>query len=415
MKKLVSLVLAMFFLGASVSCSGSDAVVQAPPKAPVKRMELVLWSYYETDAQKQSLDRIVNGFNESQDRFTSRWEYVPMADFKKKLSIGMMQNGLPDLALIDSPDMAYFIQLGLFQAVSDPASDWKDLEQYYDSALDSVVQDDVLYGLPFIHNSAALIYNKKLLDAAGIAPPATWDELKSAAAALTNDEVWGFSISALRYEQATFQFLPWLFSTGATLEECDSPTALRAYHFFDELVRSGSMPRDCVNWSQVDLGRMFAEGKIAMMENGPWLLPDLRNVPGLEWGIVELPRDASYAAVRGGENLGIVQGKNVEGAWAFLEYCAQPQVMEAYCPLVGGLPPRRDLAEKSQWKDNPDFSIFVKQLSYSVSRGQYENWPTISEAVSTNFCNMLLGNQTPEQAAAAVKAVHDGENKSDGK
>ena len=39
------------------------------------REEIVLWSYYETDMQKTSLDELVNGFNESQEQYYLSWEY----------------------------------------------------------------------------------------------------------------------------------------------------------------------------------------------------------------------------------------------------------------------------------------------------------------------------------------------------
>ena len=51
-----------------------------------EREELVLWSYYETERQQDSMDQLVEGFNSSQDEYHLTWEYQgPMTEFKKNM------------------------------------------------------------------------------------------------------------------------------------------------------------------------------------------------------------------------------------------------------------------------------------------------------------------------------------------
>lgn len=40
-----------------------------------KKEKLVLWTYYETENQKISMDELANGFNQSQKEYELTWEY----------------------------------------------------------------------------------------------------------------------------------------------------------------------------------------------------------------------------------------------------------------------------------------------------------------------------------------------------
>lgn len=48
------------------------------------RQQLVLWSYYETEAQQKALDELTEGFYVYSEEYEIRWEYVPMTEFSKR-------------------------------------------------------------------------------------------------------------------------------------------------------------------------------------------------------------------------------------------------------------------------------------------------------------------------------------------
>lgn len=48
-----------------------------------QKEKLVIWSYYETQAQRSGLDELVKNFNQSQNQYEAEWEYVPMTGFVK--------------------------------------------------------------------------------------------------------------------------------------------------------------------------------------------------------------------------------------------------------------------------------------------------------------------------------------------
>ena len=79
-KLVVFLILIFIITGCGKTESKED-------KAQEEKEKLVIWSYYETKAQQNGLDWLVKEFNQSQDKYEASWEYVPMTDFTKKLTM----------------------------------------------------------------------------------------------------------------------------------------------------------------------------------------------------------------------------------------------------------------------------------------------------------------------------------------
>ena len=116
-----------------------------------EREKIVLWSYYETEAQHDALEELIQGFNLDQDQYEASWEYVPMTDFTKKLMMAYTEQALPDLALIDNPDMPVCIKMGLFEDITEFLEELQVQENYYPDLLQTVTVDGRMYGLSLIH------------------------------------------------------------------------------------------------------------------------------------------------------------------------------------------------------------------------------------------------------------------------
>lgn len=367
-------------------------------EAKDRREPLVIWSYFETGAQRDGLDRLMRGFNLSQTKYEAAWEYVPMTEFTKKLTMAYTEEALPDVAVIDNPNMPMCIKMGMFEDITEFLEKLEIKEHYYASCLETVTYEERMYGLPATCNNVALIYNKAFLEEAEIAPPKTWEELKTASAALTTDERYGFLMSVIEGEQGAFQLLPWIFSTGETKEEIGGAGTEKAFSFLNNLIGDGSMTGNCINLSQTDVARVFVNGDAAMMENGPWVFPMLEEA-GIDYGVTLLPVDKKSSVIVGGENLGILKGKNLEGAKLFLEYYNQDRNMEEFCRKSCVLPPKTGFENKVP----SNMQVFQEQMKSAVVRSTIPNWNHLSNALPLVFGEMTAGAKTPAQAAQALK------------
>ena len=75
---------------------------------------VTIWYYWETEGHQVALDQVIQEYNGSQDQYEVTAKYVPFADFKKQLSIGASADELPDIAILDSPDHASYVEMGIF-------------------------------------------------------------------------------------------------------------------------------------------------------------------------------------------------------------------------------------------------------------------------------------------------------------
>ena len=376
--------------------------------APAEKTKITLWVYMENENQQQAIDNIIKGFNGSQNEIEVIKEYIPFADFKKQLSIGLAASELPDTVIIDNPDMAAYSAMGLFADITDKIKDWPDKDQYFPGPWKSTVYNGKSYGIPFGSNCLALFYNEDMLAKAQVKPPVTWDELRDAAKKLTGNGVQGMAVSAVNTEEGTFQFIPWLLSSGATAEKADGPEGIKSFSLLNNLIKDGSMSKEVINWTQGDVAKQFIAGKVAMMLNGPWQIPGIKkDAPNLKFNVTLTPKDKEFSSVLGGENWGVVNGKNVDASVKFLMYAVKPDVLKSYISEFGYLPSRKDVAADPVFTGDPLMKVFGDQLQYAMPRGPSPKWPELSSAISTALQETLTQNKTPETAAKDAQAKID--------
>lgn len=371
------------------------------PTEETKAEKIVIWAYYETQAQRDGLDTLIRDFNQSQNEYLASWEYVPMTGFNKGLSSAYTENELPDMAILDNPDMPSLIQLGLFEDITQQAEQWKLTEEYYGSIVDTLTYEGRCYGIPFNCNSTALIYDKTLLEEKGLEPPTTWEELRETARALTTADRSGFTMCGINGEQGAFQILPWILAAGEDPQELGGEATEEAFEFLQSLLEDGSMSGNCINLTQTDLSLEFTEGRAAIIQNGPWALPALDEA-GIDYGIIPIPGKESNNAVVGGENIGILKGKNLEGALSFLRFCMEGDALTDFCREACVLPARISAAQESA-EGNERLKVFEQQMHTAITRTSIPQWASVSQKLTDGLYQLVSHEATPEQIAATFQ------------
>ncbi len=396
MKKIFRLFLGVLLIAVLIMSCGDRQDTANTDKSD-NRQELLLWSYYETQSQAEGLDNLVESFNNSQDDYILTWEYVPMTEFDKKISRAYTEQELPDLVIIDNPDMKKFIQLDVFENITEYADDLELESAYYEPAINTIKYNDEYYGVPFNSNNVCLIYRTDLFEEAGEEPPKTWEEFVDSASVMTDEDTYGFLMSAMDSEQGAFQLLTWVMTASDSDNKISQTAVEDSYMLLSGLIENGYMPADCLDYSQTDVARRFIQGDVAMMENGPWVFPMLDQA-GIEYSLAPMPQNKNQAVILGGENLGIIKRKNVEGAVAFINYAMTSGATEDFCRTANLLPSRISAA-KTIIEENPKLEIIDKQMEYAIVRTDIEGYSGISQQLTRNFLKVVTGEKTVSEAA----------------
>ena len=89
--------------------------------------EVTLWHYFEHEAP--DLEAVAEKYNESQDKIHVTCTYVSREELMNQYTIGAVSGELPDIGMVDSPDMESYISLGVFEDITDDIKDWDELDQ----------------------------------------------------------------------------------------------------------------------------------------------------------------------------------------------------------------------------------------------------------------------------------------------
>lgn len=337
---------------------------------------------------------------------TIQRQNVPTSQLLPKVLQAAGSHTLPNLLFTDNPTVQQIASTGALTPITDYGIS---ADGYYDGIRDAGTYQGKVYGLAPGVNGLALFYNKDMLAAAGVQPPSTWDELKSASAKLTKDGKYGLAFSAIPSEEGVWQYLPFFWSNGGDLSKLDSPQGVAALQYVTDLVSSGSASKSALNWNQNDVADQFVSGNAAMMINGSWNLNKLDADKALHYGIVPMPtpQAGGKPTVALGGEIGTVPVTSQAGQQAagkVLSCLLSDQNMTTWDTAHSLVPGRKDVAAKYA-QQYPEMQSFVAEVETAKSRTAVlgAKYQPLSTALGTAIQSALTGQKSPAQALAEAQ------------
>jgi multiple sugar transport system substrate-binding protein len=385
-------------LGSALASCGSDKESGT--------VTLTWWDYFTLDNFQPAFTRLIKDIEAEVPGVRIERRTFPFADLERQITLGAVSGDLPDIAIVDNVSMNSLAGSGLLADLTERVEAWGQADRYYKGPWDGCQVDGRSLGIPNNSNCLALYYNTRVLDSAGVEPPATWEQLADTAQRLTSGERFGLAMSAIRTEEGVFQFLPFLWQAGGDLETFATYGAT-ALAFLDDLVAKGSLSDQCVGWTQQDVNARFVNGRAAMQINGPWQLPAIKKTD-VEYGVVALPRDKEAATCLGGENWVVMASSDHQDkAWQVLEYTQRPSVLVPYLVALGNLPARKDLADTGTWSSDPALRLFLGQLPLARPRQYGPGYADASQTVAEAEQSVLTGTASPTAVARTTATKLD--------
>lgn len=200
------------------------------------------------------------------------------------------------------------------------------------------------YDIPYtIGNYGVLWQRDDLLDAKGLATPKNWEELKSAAKALTAEGNFGFIFPAGKNRMATIFRSEMIWSAGGNYFDkdlnvtFDNPGTVKALTFLQEMAKYS--PQGIGSYSYGDMINVYLTGKVALDIYAPRLAANAAaNTPDLfkNTSAHAMPVGPSGVAVKFANansfalSSPTVGSKNVDAAQKFLQFIVTGERLEKF-------------------------------------------------------------------------------------
>ncbi|GAB3399819.1 ABC transporter substrate-binding protein [Schumannella luteola] len=391
---------------ALAGCGASD------PGTSDGREAVTMWGSW-SGTQVAQLNQQAKAFNDSQSKYEVK--YVAQEIVEEKLLTAIAGGQVPDLVLWDRYATALYAPKKALMPIDDLVKkDKVDMDAFYSPAVDELTVGDKLYGLPLLVDNRSLFYNKKMLADAGVEPPTTWEELKTAAEKLTVRDANGKLQRAglLMDDPGLFNSYLWqaggeLLNKDETKVEYDSPAGHAVLDYWKSLLDAGVYESGFGDG--VDA---FAQGTAAMRLNGPWALADLDKVDGLDYGIVPPPAGPSgdTAAAMGGFGLVIPQGaKNSAGAWAFMKWwTTEAKNGVDFAKISGWIPANVEASKDPYFTEDEHYAAFIQTLQFAKVRPSVRGYSDVEgKALIPALQKFMIGEISADEALAEATSTGD--------
>ena len=286
---------------------------------------------------------------------------------------------------------------------------------YYPHILDTVTYNGQQWGIPTAFSTKAIYWNKDLFTKAGLdpnKPPATWDELLSDAKTIKEKTgVPGYGLPAKTMDNTMHQFLHYVYTNNGSVTDdqgnitLDSPENLAALEFIKSLVPYSEDGPSA--YEQNDMTTLFSDGKVAMIEQGPWGRNQIAK--GINWGVAALPLGPSAkgpGTLLITDSLAIFKGTGVEDqATDLAKWLTNPENQFTY-EKTHGLTPLRPVACVADLvKEDPSWKPFLDGISNGGPEPLFKDYKGMQDAFITMVQSVVTGQAEPK--AALTKAATD--------
>lgn len=280
--------------------------------------------------------------------------------------------------------------------------------------------DDKILAVPYANDYRIAYYNKDHFAQAGIdKAPETWDEVYEAMKAIKEQGIaeYPYAMPMNADESATTSMMWMAFARNGVVFNDDNTlneeSVVDALTFENQMVQEGYTDPAIKTATGMDVYRKITSGEASFMV-GPTKFvrfssdPNECSVVGDVIPIMLPGRDGvSEQTMPLPEAIGISSfSENKEAALAFVKWYSSPETQKALYTANGSIPTRNSVLE-SLIEDgtitNPGAMLDMAKLIQSpFPNGVPDYYAEMSNTIFNNINRMVMGEQTPEEAFAAM-------------
>jgi multiple sugar transport system substrate-binding protein len=383
-----------------------------PRMAQAQQGTINYWHHFTSDTEFRGLERVMALFRARYPNIRLTQENIPNPEYMSKVTTAVMANAKPNTAMVTADRVNDMIAMGALVDITDRIRAWEGGRQFPEDRWQGATVRGKIYGIPAFTFVDWVYYRKDWFDEAGLAPPRTYEEFQAAAIRMTDRSRnrYGFGLrggaggAGFVIDAIEAYGSPIVVEGRAAI---DRAKAVQAVTFWSELLtRHRCVPPSAPNDGYRQLMEAFKIGQTAMVWHHTGSFTEIAAAlrPGTQFMTAAKPAGPAQRIARLTYLFnGIMNPANVEAAWAWITFWADPEPAVAFLEATGYFPASPATASDPRIAGNPLYVAAVETTRFGRlppafvgSAGWADN------VVLPEFQKVLVGNATP---AAAVDAM----------
>ncbi|WP_219834991.1 ABC transporter substrate-binding protein [Paenibacillus sp. R14(2021)] len=354
---------------------------------------------------------------------------IPTTDaYAQKIKVLFATGDIPDVILTSGNNILDLaVKSGKIADLTpyfdaDPA--WK--ATFDPGALERNSIDGKIYAVPNQKEIAMIYYNKALFKKAGIPEPATsfasWDEFFTACQKLKAAGITPLSLDTNDFAWLSSMFLGAMIGTSSDegnkfMNELhpvhfDTPEVVDALKNLQTMLKSYTT-QDAVGGKYDPMAAHFLMGDVAMIANGPWMVPDFSNkekaADGLasQIGVMLFPKDGMVNVPGAGDMVSAASKAKTDAAVNFLKYETSLDNQITSLKMTGIIPVSSKAVVPGDFnKENPLIGRMLElsvKAKYQFGENQANWYQNTLDTLSKQLPELAFDKITPEDFAKKLE------------
>jgi multiple sugar transport system substrate-binding protein len=342
------------------------------------------------------------------------------------------RTGTPDIIEGLLENVVAYVRAGDIVPIDTQFKAWADHSQFVPAAINGVMYNGQILGIPYNTNARGMLYRKSILKKLGLKVPTTWDELVTAAETISNKETNMSGImfcTSLTDPRGAQEWLGLFFQLNKHLFKLDPTTKkwvvnttpaqlAKVYQLYSNLYFSSNSKANPAVGSQSGAAGIssyvqdpgYVHGLWAMVPMGPWIIARQTTDSLAKQILLEDTGVATMPVAPGGTAASYLEikpwmlnkySKNPDVAWQVMEYLASAPVMKKWVSVEGFTAPRFDVLKSPVTTGNWWTKAFAELLPQGVALDPL-NWAPVYTAILTQMQAVVFGKSKPMEAATAL-------------
>jgi len=407
---------------AAALLSGTAGMI-LPAAAQDREVNVLLFSMPST----RGLPALADDF-EAKTGIKANIDVVGQDVFESRIALAFA-GGARDVDVVHTPviQVQRWVEAGWLQPLTEQVNALEDKDDILAGPLDAYKVNGEYWGVPFFAETGLMAYRKDLLEAAGVQPPQTWDEMLEVAAAVDSEKTAAIAMRVAPGQGFNMFVFPMIMRAYGgkffanypddLTPAINSPENLKALETYIKLMNDYG-PDGIGNFNFPEVVAALQSGQVAMTVDGTSIVTQALDPKASKFAdqfVLALPPGgpAGRSPAIAVHGMGIPAGsENADAAFEFIKWATSSETLtklalnEAY-PDFTRASVAEDPGVKAKYSGIQDNFLDLRVEALNLAIGHYRplipTWPEIGAAVGENINAAVNGLMSPQEALEAAQ------------